>query len=79
MKIQSLYSVPTIEHVQQREQLHLFTTTRESGEQLRLGGDELCCSPGHTAKYTFLYFDGLEDKQDSGTTLVHVIVCHSFL
>lgn len=80
MKIQSLYLVPTIENVWQREQLHLFTTARESGETLRLGGDGRCCSPGHTAKYLSYTLMDLKTNKILDTQLVqvHVFVCLIF-
>eukprot|EP00105_Crassostrea_gigas_P041763 XP_019925911.1 PREDICTED: uncharacterized protein LOC109619685 [Crassostrea gigas] len=70
MKIQSLYLVPTIENVWQREQLHLFTTARESGETLRLGGDGRCCSTGHTAKYLSYTLMDLKTNKILDTQLV---------
>ncbi|XP_062582679.1 uncharacterized protein LOC134252712 [Saccostrea cucullata] len=70
MKIQSLYLVPTIEDVWQREQLHLFTAAQESGEPLRLGGDGRCCSPGHTAKYLSYTLMDLKTNKILDTQLV---------
>lgn len=80
MKIQSLHLVPTVDNVWQREQLHLFTTARESGETLRLGGDGRCCSPGHNAKYLSYTLTDLKTNKIPGTQLVqvHVFVCLMF-
>lgn len=74
---EALYLVPTIENVWQREQLHLFTTAQEYGEQLRLGGDGRCCSPGPIAKYLSYTLMDLKTNTILNTQLVQVIVCRS--
>lgn len=53
-----------------KRQLHLFTTARESGETLRLGGDGRCCSPGHTAKFLSCTLMDLKTNKILDTQLV---------
>lgn len=72
---------PNSRNFWQREQLHLFTTARESGETLRLDGDGRCCSLGHTAKYLSYTLMDLKTNKILDTQLVqvHVFVCLIFL
>ena len=49
--MQTAYVVPAINSVWEVKQLDLLTSIREAGQDLILGGDARCCSPGHTAKY----------------------------
>lgn len=72
MNIQSLYLVPTIEDVWQRQQCDLFNAARANGEPLRLGGDGRCCSPGHTAKYLSYTLMDLRTNKIMDTQLVQV-------
>ena len=49
--MQTAYVVPVINSVWEVKQLDLLTSIREAGQDLKLGRDARCCSPGHTAKY----------------------------
>ena len=49
--IQSVYLTPTIIDVWELNQAQLMTDLKNSDEQLKLGSDARCCSPGHTAKF----------------------------
>ncbi len=60
-KIQRYYLVPATSHVWKSMQEVLFR--ERTGEQLRLGGDGRCCSPGHTAAFgSYTLMDAVNSK-----------------
>lgn len=71
--MQTAYVVPAINSVWEIKQLDLLTSIREAGQDLILGGDARCCSPGHTAKYGSYSFMDLSTSKIVDIQLVQVI------
>ena len=61
--LQRSYAVPAINHLWNKTQTKHFEMLRNSGEEVDIGGDARCDSPGHSAKYATYSIMDLNSKK----------------